>query len=76
MPKGWHEKKVAVMEDVLRAKLMQHEDVLGVLKRSGKRQIVENSPIDDFWGCGPKSNGKNMMGVLWMKLRDKRRILT
>ena len=76
VPKGWHEKKVAVMEDVLRAKLTQHEDVRGVLKRSGKRQIVENSPLDDFWGCGPKSSGKNMMGVLWMKLRDKRRILT
>jgi len=76
VPKGWHEKKVAVMEDVLRAKLMQHEDVLGVLKRSGKRQIVENSPIDDFWGCGPKSNGENMMGVLWMKLRNRRRTLT
>ena len=69
-PKDWHEKKVAVMEEILRAKLEQHETVHDVLERSGRRKIVENSPIDSFWGCGPKSDGENMMGVLWMNIRD------
>lgn len=69
-PKGWHERKVGIMEEILRAKLAQHEDVREVLKRTGKRRIVENSPVDEFWGCRPKGNGKNMMGVLWMKIRD------
>ena len=70
-PKDWHEKKVAVMEEILRAKLMQYETVCDALSRSGKRKIVENSPIDTFWGIGPDGTGKNMMGVLWMKLRDE-----
>lgn len=72
MPQEWHDKKVAVMEEILRAKLAQHEDVQDVLERSGKRWIVENSPIDNFWGYGPKGDGKNMMGMLWMKIRDER----
>lgn len=70
LPKEWHDKKVAVMEKILRAKLAQHESVRDALKRSGERKIVENSPVDNFWGCGPKGDGKNMMGVLWMKIRD------
>ncbi len=70
-PKDWHEGKVAVMEDILRAKFAQHEDVREVLARSGSRKIVENSPVDDFWGCGQDGIGKNMMGVLWAKIRDK-----
>lgn len=71
-PKDWHEKKVAVMEEILRAKLAQHETVRDALQRSGKRKIIENSPVDDFWGCGPDGDGKNMIGVLWMKIRSGR----
>ncbi len=70
-PKDWHEKKVAVMEEILRAKLAQHETVRDALHRSGKRRIVENSPVDAFWGCGPDGTGTNMMGVLWMKIRNE-----
>ena len=70
-PKDWQEKKVGIMEEILRAKLAQHESVRDALKRSGVRRIVENSPVDSFWGCGPGGIGKNMMGILWMKIRDK-----
>ncbi len=71
IPQDWHERKVAVMEEILRAKLAQHETVREALKESGTRTIVENSPIDIFWGCGSSGDGKNMMGILWMKLRDR-----
>ena len=70
MPKDWHEKKVAVMEEILRAKCAEHETVRDALKRTGKRKIIENSPIDVFWSCGPAGDGRNMMGALWMKIRD------
>ena len=72
MPKDWHYTKVAVMEEILRAKLVQHEIVCDALKRTGKRKIIENSPINAFWGCGSAGDGKNMMGALWMKIRDTR----
>ncbi len=66
----WHEIKVAVMEELVRKKLAQNADVADVLRKTGKRKIVENSPWDDFWGAGPDDDGKNMVGVIWMKVRD------
>ena len=68
-PKNWHERKVAIMEEILRAKYSEHETVRDALKRSGTRRICENSPIDRFWGIGPDGKGENMVGVLWMKIR-------
>lgn len=44
----WDNKKVAVMEEILRAKLAQHVDVRESLKRSGSEEIVESSPVDYF----------------------------
>ncbi len=59
------------MEEILHAKAEQHEDVCEILKKTGVRTIVENSPIDDFWGCGSDGKGKNIVGSLWMKIRDE-----
>ena len=67
--KEWHDTKVMIMEEILRAKLAEHETVRDALKRTEKREIVENSPIDSFWGCGPTGDGKNMVGILRMKIR-------
>ena len=67
---AWHEEKVGVMEEILVAKTQQHEDVRDALKRTGKKDIIENSPIDSFWGNGPQKDGKNMIGKIWMKIRN------
>lgn len=69
-PSNWAEIKLTVMEEILRAKLEQHKDVQDALKRTGSRRIVENSPVDDFWGIGPNKDGKSMLGNIWMKIRD------
>lgn len=71
MPDNWHEIKASVMEEIFRAKASQHEDVKERLKKTGKRQIIENSPVDNFWGLGPKGDGQNMVGKIWMKIRDE-----
>jgi ribA/ribD-fused uncharacterized protein len=68
-PKDWGNRKIAIMEEILRAKLAQHKDVRDALKRTGMRRIVENSPVDSFWGSGPNKDGKNMLGEVWMKIR-------
>jgi N-glycosidase YbiA len=62
-------KKVEIMEEILRAKLAQHEKVQNILLKTGNKEIVENSPDDGFWGAGPDGKGQNMLGKLWMKLR-------
>ena len=67
----WHNKKVAVMEELLRAKLSQNKDVADRLSATGTRTIIENSPWDTFWGCGSDGTGLNTLGKLWVKLRDK-----
>ncbi|GEM_PF-619053 len=66
----WDEERVLVMEQILRAKAEQHEDVRDKLRKTGQKIIIENSPTDDFWGIGANNKGKNMVGVIWMKIRD------
>ncbi len=68
-PENWSDVRVGVMEEILGAKTEQHDDVKDALKRSGRRKIIENSPIDRFWGIGPDGTGANMVGKIWMKIR-------
>ena len=69
-PISWRDEKVATMEEILRAKAEQHEDVREILKKTGNREIIENSPVDSFWGIGPNNDGQNMVGKIWVKVRD------
>jgi len=62
--------KLAVMEEILKAKLAQHDKVRRVLAETGTKTIYENSPTDNYWGIG-EGDGQNMLGELWMKLRTK-----
>lgn len=67
----WKEVKLAVMEDIIRAKLSQHGYIRKKLLQTGTREIVENSPKDSFWGWGPNKDGHNHLGKIWMKLREE-----
>lgn len=66
----WNEVKLDVMERILRAKLDQHEEVRGVLLKTGNDLIAEDSPVDNFWGIGKNKDGENHLGKLWMKIRE------
>ena len=66
----WESVKDSVMYDVLMAKFTQHKDLKEILLSTGDAQLIEDSPVDYYWGCGAKGNGKNMLGVLLMRLRD------
>lgn len=70
IPTKWHDERVVIMEQILKTKASQHEDVREALKRTGNKTIIENSPMDDFWGIGPKGKGENVVGKIWMKIRD------
>jgi ribA/ribD-fused uncharacterized protein len=67
----WARKKVALVEEILRAKLAQHPEARDALRESGHEDIVEDSPTDYFWGAGADGSGQNVLGKLWMKLRDE-----
>jgi ribA/ribD-fused uncharacterized protein len=67
----WDEVKVGIMKDMLRAKAEQHEYVRRKLLETGDRQLVEDSWRDNFWGWGPNKDGQNILGKLWMEIREE-----
>lgn len=71
VPKNWDEVKVGIMEDIVRNKLKQNPYIMHKLIQTGDRQIVEDSPKDDYWGWGSNRDGRNELGKIWMKLREE-----
>jgi ribA/ribD-fused uncharacterized protein len=69
----WDGKKLAVVEEILRAKLAQHPEAQQALRDSGHEDIVEDSPTDYFWGAGADGSGRNMFGKIWMRIREETR---
>ncbi len=67
----WQKIKVPRMLDVLRAKFTQHEDLKQKLIDTGDAVLIEDSKTDAFWGIGKKRNGKNMLGILLMQVREE-----
>lgn len=70
-PENWDKIKVSVMEDICAHKLGQHEYIQWKLQDSGDLEIVEDSTKDAFWGWGPQRDGRNELGKIWMRLREK-----
>lgn len=66
----WHRNKVGVMLETLLLKVEQHPEIKQKLLDSGNTELIESSVYDDFWGDGPDKNGVNMLGKLWMIVRD------
>lgn len=65
------EMKLAVMEEIVRAKHNQHPYIQQKLPETGDAEIVEDSHKDAFWGRGPDWKGSNYLGKIWMKLREE-----
>jgi ribA/ribD-fused uncharacterized protein len=68
--------KVHLMRSILVAKALQHGYVYRKLLETGDRELIEDSWRDDFWGWGPNRTGKNMLGKLWMDVREELRGLS
>lgn len=67
----WQEIMVPTMKEIVRAKVDQHPYVKKKLLDTGDKEIIEDSWRDDFWGWGPNQDGKNMLGKLWMEIREE-----
>ena len=67
----WEEIKDSIMYKCLKAKFSQNSDILSILISTGKEEIVEDSKVDYYWGCGEDNSGKNMLGKLLVKVRDE-----
>ena len=73
----WNEQRVNVMRWVLRMKREANAAAIdAVLTASGDRAIVEVSTRDPWWGAKPAGDsyrGANVLGRLWMELRQQLR---
>ncbi len=65
----WEHRKIAVMKEIVAAKLSQHDYIQKKLRETGNRELIEVSPVDSFWGWGPNRDGRNELGKIWMELR-------
>lgn len=69
----WEEKKVEIMEDILRAKFSQNPDLKEKLIGTGNKILSNgNNGKDLFWGIDRYSFcGENHLGKLLMKIREE-----
>jgi N-glycosidase YbiA len=65
----WPQRKLAVMEKALRQKFTVYLELRQLLLDTGTTIIIEDSPVDYFWGCGVDRSGKNHLGKILMQIR-------
>ena len=66
----WRNKKVDVMESLVKQKISVCDKVRSTLLNSGSREIIEDTE-HEFWGRGRFGKGENKLGKIWMKFRLK-----
>ncbi|WP_370318380.1 NADAR family protein [Oricola sp.] len=69
----WEEVKDGIMLEAVTVKFETHAELAELLLSTGDRQIVENAPMDSYWGCGPDGTGLNKLGRMLMEVREKLR---
>ncbi len=78
----WDERKDQVMRTAVKAKLMQHPEILKKLRDTGDTLIGEADPRDKYWGIGTSADtsfaknperwkGQNKLGKILMELRTE-----
>ena len=68
---NWPEIKTQIMLEICRNKLQQNPYVYHKLMLTNDEYLVEDSPVDSFWGWGADRQGRNELGKVWMKLREE-----
>jgi N-glycosidase YbiA len=66
----WDLRKCGVMERAVWQKFSTHADIGQILLNTCDLEIIEDSPVDYFWGCGLDRTGANQLGRILMQVRD------
>lgn len=69
----WEEIKDGVVLEAVRKKFQTHPHPRDMLLGTGEELIVENAPMDPYWGCGADGTGLNKLGKILMQVRDELR---
>jgi ribA/ribD-fused uncharacterized protein len=68
--KDWNIHKKRDMFRAVIYKFKQHPHLQKKLLDTGDALLIENSPVDPFWGCGADGKGANLMGHILMNIRQ------
>ena len=71
MRPDWDQIKRSVMKECVLAKFLQHADLRKQLIETGDEILIEDSPIDAWWGCGKDGTGQNVLGQILMEVRGE-----
>lgn len=71
MRSDWNDIKYSVMKECVLAKFTQHSHLQEQLLATGDEVLIEDSPIDWYWGCGADGTGKNKLGMILMEVRKE-----
>ncbi len=71
--RDWEEIKDDIMHGAVRKKFLTHSGPRELLLSTGDEDLVENAPMDAYWGCGPDGKGLNMLGKILMRVREELR---
>lgn len=78
-PADWPERKLEVMEILVREKFTRSNDLRALLLATGDMQLEEgNRWRDTFWGISPPASGRgeNHLGKIIMRVRQEIRACT
>jgi diaminohydroxyphosphoribosylaminopyrimidine deaminase/5-amino-6-(5-phosphoribosylamino)uracil reductase len=67
----WTEVKLDVMRAAIRAKLETHAAARDLLRSTGDAEVLEDSPHDAIWGVGRYGDGTNLLGEMFMEVREQ-----
>jgi N-glycosidase YbiA len=67
----WDLRKCEIMYRAVWQKFSSHLDIQQILLNTLDAEIIEDSPVDYFWGCGIDRTGQNQLGHILMQVRDE-----
>ncbi len=65
----WDGCKCTLMYRAVWQKFRSHADLRQILLDTADAEIIEDSPVDYFWGCGVDRTGANQLGRILMRVR-------
>jgi ribA/ribD-fused uncharacterized protein len=66
----WENVKDNMMRVAVLAKFLQNDDCRKTLLSTGTETLVEHTEKDKYWADGGNGQGKNMLGVILMEVRE------
>jgi len=69
----WDTRRDDVMLAAIRRKFATHETMRELLLSTGDEELLENAPMDFYWGCGRTGTGQNKLGKILMRVREELR---